>query len=192
MRRPRRERRRGQIAVHDRHDVGLAAQQSDDLLVGERQRPDERLLEAGVLERDLQPLVDPFLDGDGQCARQRPERLGQARFEASLDTERVDDLRADPRGDGIRDVRLDDDAGDQVAEPARVERDLVRSRSRRSTRRSGCRRAPARSRRGSASAARCFAGSRSLRVLRASTSRPSLLPTPRSVRPLTLTGRRRA
>ena len=101
---------------------------SDDLLMGERQRPDERLPgSGGSASATCNRSFDPVPDGDRQSC---PPAAGAPRAGA---------LRGGPATPsasttcvliraaiGIRDVRVAHDPGDQVAEPPGVERDLVR------------------------------------------------------------------
>ena len=113
------------IAVDHDQGLGLAAQDPDDPLMGEPDRLDQRRVDLRVLERDLQPLVDPALEGEGHRAGERLHQVGQPCLETILDIEGFDDLRADPIGDRIRDGRFLRRLGDQLGEPVRVQRDLV-------------------------------------------------------------------
>ena len=114
-----------QIAVDDAQVLSLAAQQADELSVAEGHRLDQRVLQARILEGDLEPRVDPLGDGGLQGTGQRLDRIREACLEAALDVERVDDLVGDARRDRIGDGRLGDGVADEGRESVGVEGDLV-------------------------------------------------------------------
>jgi len=64
------------VPVHDAHGLGFGPKQLHDPGVAERERPDQRRLDAGVRERDLEALVDGVADGEGEGPG---ERLGRVR-----------------------------------------------------------------------------------------------------------------